>query len=393
MNIKISNPQEVKRADIIVGIPSYKEAKTIGFVTEQVAKGLKKHFPREESAIINVDNYSPDGTREAFLSSKSKIPLIYATTPKGTTGKGLNFYNLFYLFRALDAKIGVVVDADLKSIEPDWIKKLADPITSGYGYVAPFYTRRKDDATITNQIVYPLVYGLMGVDIRQPIGGEFAFSNQLVDVWLDQKWQETTRRFGVDVFMSLNAVLSGVKICQVNLGRKVHKSSAPNLGPMFIQVVETLFEILRHNSVEIKKVKKVESPPILGGKSIPKIKNTAPYYRNFEKLFRDEFDLNQKWFEECLSKPVYRKIEEMKKGKRLKIDSEMWAKIIYDFLYHYGQEINADMIEALRCLYFGRVATYFKQIAKFTPAKSEAEVKKQAQYFFKNRDYYLKKIF
>jgi len=388
--MEVLNLQRVKQADLIVGIPSYNEAGTIGFVVKQASRGLKEHFPKLKSVIINVDNCSPDGTREAFLKSKSDVPLIYAATPKGTKGKGLNFHNLFSLFRELKAKTGVVVDADLKSIEPIWIKKLAGPILSSYGYVSPFYARRKDDATITNQIVYPLVYGLLGADIRQPIGGEFAFSNKLVDIWLNQEWHQSINQFGIDIFMSLNAILSGVKICQVNLGEKVHKSSTPNLGPMFIQVARTLFGILQNNLDKIKKVNKIKKTPIFDGENIPKIKNTIPDYSNFERLFKDEFDLNKEWFKRCLSEPLDLQIKKMEKGE-ISIDLETWTKIIYDFLYCYDRDKNSEIIEALRCLYFGRVAYSFKRIADFTPAQSEEEVLNQAQHFFQNRSYYLDK--
>ncbi|MCR4345088.1 MAG: hypothetical protein NUV44_10050 [Candidatus Scalindua sp.] len=47
--------------------------------------------------------------------------------------------------------------------------------------------------------------------------------------------------------MSLNAVLGGFKICQSGLGTKIHKASAPKLGIMFEQVIETLLTVLVQN--------------------------------------------------------------------------------------------------------------------------------------------------
>jgi len=391
--MEIFNPQSVKKADLVVGIPSYNEEKTIGFVTEQVAKGLKKYYPQKRSVIINVDNNSTDRTREAFLFAKSSIPQIfYITTPKGTKGKGYNFYSLFTLFKDLKAKAGIVVDADLKSIKPVWMKKFADPIFSGYDYISPLYARKKDDATITNNLVFPLVYGLLGVNIRQPIGGEFAFSNKLVNIWLDKKWHPTTYQFGIDIFMSLNAILSGLKIGQVSLGEKIHKSSTPNLGPMFIQVTETLFGILKENTESIKKIKKVKEIPVLGDRRSPHVPNNIPDNTHFERLFREEFDLNRKWFKECLSSSLYSQLEKMEKKGEVEIDSEMWIEIVYSFLYHYDEKKNSETIEALRCLYFGRIANYFKKIAKLTPEQAEEKVMEQAELFFERRGTYLEKI-
>ncbi len=387
--MEVYNPQRIKKADIVVGIPSYNEAPTIGFVAKQAARGLKEYFPQKSSVIVNVDNNSSDGTREAFLSSESETPLIYITTPQGIKGKGYNFHNLFSLFRNLKAKVGIVVDADLKSIEPIWIKNLAEPILSGYGYTAPFYARRKDDATITNQIVYPLVYGLLGVNLRQPIGGEFSFSSKLVDIWLNQEWSKRINQFGIDIFMSANAILSGAKICQVNLGRKVHKNSDPNLGPMFIQVAETFFSIISNNFNKIRKGREVLEIPILGMKDFPKIENTIPNWDKFESLFRSEFVRYKNIIKECVSESVLKKIEN-KEGPEINID--VWTNIVYNFIYCFHKEKDSQLIEALRCLYFGRVSYFFKEIADLDPYRAEEKVLEQAKNFFDHRNYLLDKI-
>ena len=64
------NPKKIKQAEIIVGIPSYNEAETIGFVSEQASQGLEKYFPNKQSVIINLDNNSPDGTKQAFFEAE-----------------------------------------------------------------------------------------------------------------------------------------------------------------------------------------------------------------------------------------------------------------------------------------------------------------------------------
>ena len=65
---------------IVVGIPSYNEADTISFVAEVIGKGLEEYFPDKRSIIINVDNNSPDNTREAFLGAKTRVEKHYITT-------------------------------------------------------------------------------------------------------------------------------------------------------------------------------------------------------------------------------------------------------------------------------------------------------------------------
>ncbi len=89
------NPHDVQSADLIVGIPSYNEADLISYPTQKASEGLVKYFGSKNSVIINCDNDSTDGTREAFINTATEIPKIYISTPPGVRGKGNNFNNLF----------------------------------------------------------------------------------------------------------------------------------------------------------------------------------------------------------------------------------------------------------------------------------------------------------
>ena len=117
------------------------EADSIGFVTSQVDRGLSTYFSGHGCLIVNVDNNSEDDTKGAFLSTGTVVRKKYITTPKDIRGKGNNFRNLFKFAMAhrSTVKALVVVDADLKSITPEWIKYLVEPILKGYDYALPRY--------------------------------------------------------------------------------------------------------------------------------------------------------------------------------------------------------------------------------------------------------------
>ena len=182
--------------EFIVGIPSFREADGIAFVTKQVDEGLRRHFGSLKTVIVNVDNHSDDDTKGAFLGTETRAPKHYISTRAGVRGKGNNLLNLFRFGskHRRSLKGVVVVDADLKSITPEWIKFLGEPLLDGYDYTLPRYSRHQFDGSITNHICYPLLYGLVGQDIRQPIGGEFGFSPALMDHWLGRQWTRTTRQ-------------------------------------------------------------------------------------------------------------------------------------------------------------------------------------------------------
>jgi glycosyltransferase involved in cell wall biosynthesis len=190
--------QDIGSAEILVGIPSYNNADTVGHVVRAVSVGLAKHFPGRRAVLVNSDGGSSDETpaivartaidfQHFFIADQQSILHRIVTPYHGIPGKGSAFRTIFEIARRLKARACAVVDADLRSISPEWIELLLRPIMEGgYDYVAPYYLRHKYDGTITNSLAYPLTRALYGQRIRQPIGGEFGFSGALAAHYLDQ---------------------------------------------------------------------------------------------------------------------------------------------------------------------------------------------------------------
>jgi len=385
------NQSLTREADIVVGIPSYNEVENISFVVEQVAKGLKKYFSDLKPAVINCDNNSADGTEDAFLKADVGVPKIYITTPKGVLGKGYNFENLFRKCNELEAKVVIALDADLKSITPEWIKKLGQAILDGNDYASPLYMRHKYDGTITNNVCFPIIYSLMGVNIRQPIGGDFAFSKRMYKAWLLRVWKRTTLEYGIDIFMSSHAILGDFKLCQVRLGTKIHKASAPKLGPMFRQVVRTLFSVINRNFDKWSGVKKITTPHIYGDETAGDIPDLDISVENVKQKAHDGFYKGRNNLEEHISQDVFQAIDETFKKKEYRIDSELWWKIVFELINAYRKNpYLTGLIEGFSGLYFSRVASFINDTIDMSNEEAEKEVVKQAKLFFDNRDYLIR---
>ena len=52
----------VGEVDILVGLPTHNNAKTIGSIVQTIRSGILQGFPRERTVIINADGGSRDGT-------------------------------------------------------------------------------------------------------------------------------------------------------------------------------------------------------------------------------------------------------------------------------------------------------------------------------------------
>ncbi|MDO8636940.1 MAG: glycosyltransferase, partial [Dehalococcoidia bacterium] len=212
--------EEIESADILIGIPCYNNELTIAHVIQMVSHGLAKHYNEQRSVIFIADGGSTDDTREAAREFEikpwqEKIVSIY----RGSAGKGTALRSIFEAAKRLSVQACAVVDSDLRSITSDWVQYLLDPVISKkYQFVAPVYLRHKYDGTITNNIVYNLTRALYGKRIRQPIGGDFALSRDVARFYSDQDvWGTDVARYGIDIWMTTNAITQGFSICQSNL--------------------------------------------------------------------------------------------------------------------------------------------------------------------------------
>ena len=137
-------------ADIVVGIPSYDNARTVGHVVRAVQAGLAKYFPDCKSVLVNSDGGSKDPTPEivahtgienlaTILVEHPQFPVNKIVTAyHGIPGKGSAFRTIFAIAARLGAKACCVVDADLRSITPEWIELLLDPVIDGaFEFVSP----------------------------------------------------------------------------------------------------------------------------------------------------------------------------------------------------------------------------------------------------------------
>jgi len=395
------NPEKIKKAEMVVCIPSYKEADSISYPVTQADKGLDKYFQENDSVIINCDNNSPDNTKQVFLDTPTKAPKIYISTDPGVKGKGNNFRNLFRKVVDLKAKAVVVVDADLKSITPEWIKHLGEPLFEEFSYVAPLYVRHKYDGTITNGIAYPMTRALYGRRVRQPIGGDFGFSGNLADVYLNSKtWDQAVANFGIDIWMTTLAINQKVQICQAFMGRpKIHRTKDPggDLGPMFRQVVGTIFAMMKEFESFWTKVK-YSRPTAIYGFGLGEVEMPPKVDVNTDNLlhqFHTGFDKFSHIWKEILTADVYRKLHEIKGLKEMEFNfpTDLWARLLFDTAVSYGEvSVEPDEImDSLIPLYFGRTLSFVKRTKKMSIKQAEDAIENDCETFEMTKPYLLQR--
>jgi len=364
---------ERKEYSIIVGIPSYNNADTIEHVVRKVDEGIKNYFDGN-GFIVNADGGSKDGTKEVFMSIETQSDKI-AYEYEGVPGKGSAMGSVMELCVELKIPIAVFVDSDLRSIDEWWIERLTTPILEKKAsYVTPYYVRHKYDGTITNNICYPLTTALYGKRVRQPIGGDFGLNYEMAKIYAekpDHWWKSDIGKFGIDIFMTTVALNeSEYGVYQAALGAKIHDAKDPgeDLGPMFSQVVGTLFMLMDYYKENWKEIHEIEDAPIYG--EIPIVEPEAVNV-NYEKLHEKSVNGVEE-FKKFYTEKLCKEISEYILNCDGRINSKEWVKIIYEFEKLYNStDRKSEVINALIPLYFSRVADFVVLSKEMDSAQAE----------------------
>lgn len=388
-------------ADILVGIPSYNNSRTIGHVVRAVQAGFAKYFPDRKTVLVNSDGGSTDGTvdvvHEATLDSLQSIllshkvnPFVKIATPyHGIPGKGSAFRRIFEIADVLGVKACAVVDSDLRSITPEWIELLIKPILENeFDYVAPLYLRHKYDGTITNSIIYPLTRALYGKRVRQPIGGDFGFSGRLAKFYLSQDvWDTDVARYGIDIWMTTNAIANNFKVCQAFLGAKIHDPKDPgsDLSAMLFQVVGATFDCME--------VYKNVWVGIHGSEVVPTFGfhyevGLEPVSVNLQRMI-DRFRLGVQelgfvW-RDVLSPSLFEFFSDLTSVSQsdFAIPDEAWVDTIYSFAAaSHRKTMNREhLLRSLTPLYIGRVASFVMETKDSSASEVEEKIERLCQVF------------
>ncbi|MCX2954588.1 glycosyltransferase family 2 protein [Lentzea sp. NEAU-D7] len=230
---------------VVVGIPARNEERTIATVLSNADIGLQGFCDLRTACIVLADNGSTDSTIAQFAQVATNSPKKTILSPAEGTGKGTNVFAIFREAERMDADTVVLLDADVRSARPEWVKLLADAVDCDEPSLAvPVYTRNRYEANTTNHLVGPLLAGVFGVRVQQPIGGEFAVNRAFLQRLSSWRRPASAQLYGIDVWMTANALRDGLRLVEVPLGRKLHNSPFPKILSLPQQVLDSLFNVL-----------------------------------------------------------------------------------------------------------------------------------------------------
>lgn len=388
--------RQIGRADVVVGIPAYRNAKTIAALVQQAAIGLAAHYPDLRVVLVVADGGSTDDTVEAASAPPMPDSVKRIVTGyHGVTGRGSAVRAIFQIATALEADACIVLDGDLKAMPPWWVQALAGPILSGdYEYVTPYYTYPRTESGPIDLIAYPLLRALLGRDVRQPTADVFGVSGELAGHFADKDvWETEVARAGVGVWMTAVAIQEGRHMGQVALGTLRHESREPSTttDQAFSQMVGTLFRMAYIFRKTWLTFPQVQATPVVGNVPLQQADRGILTETYLSGRFRQASKRHRRLWQVALTPEHLDEVREIlnQPNEGFRFPDDLWARCVYDFIvvYNKGEADPDRVVEALIPLCCVRQLAFLQETQGLSVEETERVVARQADAFVRQRPY------
>jgi hypothetical protein len=371
---------DVGEVDILVGLPTHNNAKTVGAIVHTIQTGILRGFPRERAVIINADGGSRDGTPELVtgasiddvrpasnlyaLRTLHSISTKYASSP----ASGVALRTILAAAELLRAKACVVMSPESVNIEPEWISKLLRPIyNEGFDLVTPTYRRHKFEGLLITNLLYPMTRALYGLRIRETYSPEFGFSGRFGSQFLGQNsWNDGSDGASVELRFTLAAITGKCRICQSFLGEKDHmERSASDLVPALRQTAGTLFSALEPDFPVWSEVAGSQPPPATGVDHEVLLGPLRVNRKRLREMFSTGVAELESVFQSILSPSTLAELQRIAGlgEEEFHYPAELWVRTVYEFASSYQKSVISrdHIIQALAPLFRGRAFTFLME--------------------------------
>ncbi len=371
----------IGEADIVVGIPFINETETIGTVVRLTAQGLREYFPSKRCVIVTVGGMA-GGEALEVVKSVPKMDgirrIAFLMDHESINGKGWGVWALMEIARALGADLAIV-EADLRSrhryddiegLVPEWIKLLLEPIERGtMDMVVSRFNRHFLEATMASHVFYPLLTAIYGCPIHDLSGGQWGISYRLIRSFLQKSLippGNDVGSYGIDSWLATTAITSNARICEANLGIKIHRHSMAKEELVLTQAVRVLFDQVLADREWWEKEGTTGEPLV---QHLPTFGTRKPHVpdevvvipRQLVDRFKHGFSRFQSLYQWVMPNEYYRQLEALAETEveSFRFSHRLWAQVVYHLwlaLAFTEDFAEGDLISALVTAYYGHLA-------------------------------------
>ncbi len=381
----LNKANELGEADIVVGIPFWNEADTIGHVCETVVKGISQFHSGKRCVVVCAGAIEGEDAlkRIGGMGLPRDIHMIaFLMKSKRVSGRVWTLRAVMEIADRLGAELALF-EPDLKTREsavgnegltPEWVDSLVLPVEKeGMDLVVPQFNRHYLCASASTLLVSPLLASIFNVAVSDLPGGVLGMSSKLVRAYLGDPniWSNEDSALSIDSLLITSAVVNEAKICEANFGVKTNDTCLEEEADWRQQARAIFEQVAAASSWWLQKGDMVYPLAKFGGGR----KGSQPEELALDPVplmerYRRGFNEFQGLYGEILSREALVELRKLAGSdpEAFRVSSDLWAEIVYEFLLTYclGQEFTKDnILNAFLPICYGRAASHVQELGMF----------------------------
>jgi hypothetical protein len=397
----------VGEVDLLVGIPSYNNAATMGQTIATIEESFQQNFVRDRVCILNVDGGSSDDTRNVLLQKNERkngghrglttlrtvhrVSWAYGSAPSS----GVALRTILAAADLLRAKSCAVVSPTTTNLTAAWVANLLRPIyRERFDFLAPLYARNKFQGLLARNLLYPMSRAVFGYRIRELYADEWGFSGRLATQCLDEDvWHEEAVRTRPEAWMAVTAISTELNCCQYFLGQKAAPASGagPDIVEAIRQAVGSLFWCLeKYESRWLNRTGSQAVPTFGPDHELSEESPPANPEKIFE-MFHSGVNELEPLLASILASETHAQVKAIAllDAERFRFANELWVRTLYDFAasYHHAVLNRDHLVQSVVPLYRGMLYSFLVQHANSSADEMEADTEELGLEFERQKPY------
>lgn len=370
------------QADVVVGLPTHNNAKTVGAVVRAILTAFSGPFVRQRTVLLNLDGNSTDGTAEVMrgaathsgdlLSRPYALRTIHRITAPyhGVPGRSTALRLMLAVADLMRARAVVILDptADSMAVEDValWIRSV---LSSDADYVKPALSRAVSDGPLITQIVRPLFRAAGGARFLEPLDTQLACSDRFATSALAAGfWSLPEAEVGLDAFLTAHALTGKFRLAQVATTASAHVDAdrRPGTAEVFQQVIGAVLAALAGSFPAWASITG-STPVATHGSVAARTARPARFdLTSFAQAFRTGLDALAPLLATVLDGPTLEAFRVGAQSVPVVIGDGLWARTVLAFqgTAIAGLVAPRELAQMLEPLYLGRVASFLNDISE-----------------------------
>ncbi len=357
--------------NLVVGIPFYNEKDTLPEMLSVIAEGLANVKLQGNTLIVCAGDPRGAEALEAVAEVDLQIPHLEFLMLPGSNGRGASIRAILEIADQLEADV-LLFTADLVpepgyGLQPDWVGRILEPIRNEYDFVITNIQKNYFEDYLNSLLVAPLLEVFYGYKVHSALSGVYAIANDTVkDLVAEIKfWGEVALDYGIDPWLITRAICWNKKICEVELGAKLESINLEKLTYVFKVLAKAMFECIKRDEdfwLTGKFIRR--SPDLYGNRHQDALYESKFSTYSISMFFKRGLTQYKTVFKAVLPDILSADLERIGAARELHFGSQIWAHIVYWFLFHYCfiYDVNSDdAMNALACAFHGRLASLLEQ--------------------------------